>query len=181
MNTDLSFTIRQEQTSDYRQVSDLIEEAFLPLAESEHDEHLLVERLRSSDAFIPQLSLVAEADRHIIGFVLMTLAEICSETQSTETLALAPVAVLPAFQHRGVGSALIREAHRRATARGYTSAVVLGNPDFYAQFGYRSSATFGINLPFDVSQEYCMATELQAHALDGVCGTVRYDRAFTEK
>ena len=96
------------------------------------------------------------------------------------SLALAPVAVLPEFQRQGIGSALIREAHRRAADSGYRSAVVLGHKDYYPRFGYRKAADFGIAFPFGLPQECCMAVELLPGGLEGVSGTVRYPRPFME-
>ncbi len=61
--------VRQEQYADRPFVNDLIKAAFEKVRESDHREHFLVERLRQSDAFIPQLSLVAETcDKRIIGY-----------------------------------------------------------------------------------------------------------------
>ena len=90
------------------------------------------------------------------------------------------VAVLPEFQRQGIGSALIREAHRRAADSGYRSAVVLGHKDYYPRFGYRKAADFGIAFPFGLPQECCMAVELLPGGLEGVSGTVRYPRPFME-
>lgn len=61
--------IRQEQEKDYSAVFALIESSFKHLQESDHKEQFLVERLRKSDAFIPELSLVAENEEKIIGYI----------------------------------------------------------------------------------------------------------------
>lgn len=74
------------------------------------DEPNLVNRLRKSDAFIPELSQVAEKDGKIIGHILLTRMKICQQ----DSLALVPVAVLPEHQSQGVGTRLIREGHRIA-------------------------------------------------------------------
>ena len=111
----MDFNIRQEQIKDYEAVHKVVELAFRDMEDSDHNEPFLVDQLRQTDAFIPELSLVAEVDEEIIGHILMTKVEIVSENKSVTSLGLAPVSVLPEYQNRGIGSALIREAHKRAT------------------------------------------------------------------
>ncbi len=173
-------SIREENPEDRRTIGRVIERAFRAEERSDHREHLLVERLRGSEAFVPRLSLVAECDGIVVGYALMSEVRIESDGNYEISLALAPVAVLPEFQRQGIGSALIREAHRRAADSGYRSAVVLGHKDYYPRFGYRKAADFGIAFPFGLPQECCMAVELLPGGLEGVSGTVRYPRPFME-
>lgn len=173
-------SIREENPEDRRTIGRVVERAFRAEGRSDHREHLLVERLRGSEAFVPRLSLVAEYDGIVVGYALMSEVRIESDGNYEISLALAPVAVLPEFQRQGIGSALIREAHRRAADSGYRSAVVLGHKDYYPRFGYRKAADFGIAFPFGLPQECCMAVELLPGGLEGVSGTVRYPRPFME-
>ena len=142
MKTD--YEIRQETEKDYPQVFKLVEEAFRDMEESDHREQFLVERLRHSPAFVPELSLVADEDGGVVGYGLMTRVSIRSGILDAESLALAPVAVRPDRQSMGIGSALIRELHARAARLGYKSAVVLGHEGFYPRFGYRKASDYGI-------------------------------------
>lgn len=176
----MDFIIRQEQTEDHNIVHKVVELAFKDVEESDHSEPFLVDKLRLTDAFVPELSLVAEADGEIIGHILLTKVEIVSEKESVLSLGLAPVSVLPKYQRQGVGSALIREAHKRAAKLGYGSVVLLGHKDYYPRFGYKQAIDFGIEFPFDVPHEYCMAIELHPEALKGVRGKIRYARPFLE-
>lgn len=177
----MNVKVRQEQTVDYKVVDNLIKRAFSNVGESDHSEHRLVGRLRKSDVFIPELSLVAEIDdEKIVGHILLTKVEIISETKSVISLGVAPLSVLPEFQNRGIGGLLLREAHRRASQLGYGSAVLLGHKDYYPRFGYRKASDFGIKFPFDVPEECCMAIELFPGALDGVQGRVHYSDSFRE-
>ena len=176
----MEITIRQEQKSDYQSVYELVELAFRDMVESDHSEHHLVERLRKSNAFIPELSLVAEVGSEIVGHILMTKVEIVSENKVTSALGLAPVSVLPPYQGKGIGGALIREAHKRAAELGYGSAVLLGHADYYPRFGYKKAIDFGIEFPFDVPHEYCMIIELLPDGLKDVHGVVRYSKPFME-
>ena len=172
------FSIRQEKTTDYQTVFNLIEYSFKDVKESNRNEHHLVERLRKSDAFIEELSLVAESNGKIIGYILMTKVEIVSEKQRIISLGLAPVVVHPQYQRQGIGSALIREAHKRAIELGYGSAVLIGHKNYYPRLGYKKAIDLGIELPFDIPHDYCMVVELKPNALHGIHGTVKYSKPF---
>lgn len=173
-------TIRQEIESDYKAVFKIIESAFKKTEFSDNTEQFLVERLRKSNAFIPELSLVAEVDGTIVGHILLTKIDINNKTHKVGSLALAPVSVLPSFQKKGIGSKLIKEAHRIAKQLNYQSIVVLGHPNYYPKFGYVRADNFGIELPFDVPKEYCKAIELNKDSLKNVSGMVEYPKEFNE-
>lgn len=172
--------IRTEEAKDHKAVFDLIQRAFENEKHSDHNEQFLVERLRKSDAFVPELSLVAELSGGIVGYILLTKIEIVNNDRRYLSLALAPVAVLPDNQGKGIGGALIRAAHETATRLGFTSVILLGHETYYPRFGYRMAKEFGIKLPFDVPEENGMAIELQTDALKHVHGTVKYPKEFYE-
>ena len=157
----MELTIREERPDDCRTVGELVEAAFRPLAFSDHTEHLLVARLRRSEAFVPGLSLVAEAEGRLVGHVLLTRLEVVAEDRSAATvLGVAPLSVLPGLQNRGIGSALLREAHRRAVRAGFGAALLVGHADYYPRFGYVPASRFGIRFPFDAPDACCLAAEL---------------------
>ena len=176
----MDIKIRTEVIADHSKVFSVIKQAFLTEELSDHKEQFLVERLRMSGSYILELSLLAEIDGKVVGHILLTKISICDGDIKHQSLALAPVSVLPEYQGRGVGSALIKAAHAKAIALGYGSVVILGHKDYYPRFGYKTASQFGISLPFDVPEEYVMAIELIPNALDGVCGIVEYDPAFSE-
>ena len=125
--------IRQETDSDLDAVYTLIQTAFATSEHSDGTEQDLVVALRSSDAFIPELALVAVADAKIVGYIMFTKASAGGQT----LLVLAPLAVLPDYQQHGIGSALIREGHRIAKELGYGYISVLGSDTYYPRFGYQ--------------------------------------------
>lgn len=174
----MSVTIHPETPTNFPQVYELIRAAFANEPYSDQKEHELVARLRSAEAFDPALSLVAERDGEIVGYILFTPVRIVGETESAESLALAPVAVHPEHQGRGIGGQLIRRGHEAAMNRGYASVVLLGHADYYPRFGYAPAERFGIRAPFDVPAENFMAAELKPGALEGVTGVVEYPAAF---
>lgn len=149
--------IRQETKLDYIQVFELIKNTFKNAERSDGNEHYLVERLRKSESFIPELSLVAEYNKKIIGHVLFTEVKVGNTTQ----LALAPLTVLTDFQRRGIGKTLIKEGHRIAKNIGYEYSILLGHTSYYPRFGYIPAIKFGIQCPFDVPSEFFMALNLQ--------------------
>lgn len=124
--------IRQETKNDYGEVYRLIAEAFKTAEHSDGNEQYLAEALRSSSAFVPQLSLVAELDGKLAGHIMFSEATVGGQT----ILALAPLSVKPEFQKRGVVSSLIRRAHRFAKELSYQYSLVLGSELYYPKFGY---------------------------------------------
>ncbi|TYR31764.1 N-acetyltransferase [Sphingobacterium phlebotomi] len=176
----MKITIRQEKPKDFKIVFKVIEEAFEPIQYSDHNEQFLVDRLRKSKAFIPELSIVAEVDHRIVGHILLTKLKIKNDQHEFDSLALAPVSVVPAYQGKGIGGLLIKEAHTKARTLGHHSIVLLGHEKYYPKFGYKQADYFGIELPFDVPKENCMAIELTKNGLAGVSGIVEYPKEFHE-
>lgn len=170
--------IRKEEKDDYEQIFKLIEKAFENEEYSDHREQFLVERLRNSENFIPELSLVAEIENRVVGYILLTKIKIINSYSSYDSLALAPVAVLPNYQGKGIGSQLIEFVHEKARELGFESVILLGHPTYYPKFGYLKASKFDIQLPFDVPDENCMAIELIPDALKNVNGVVEYSKEF---
>ncbi|GAA0085784.1 N-acetyltransferase [Clostridium sp. CTA-7] len=170
--------IRQEIEKDYVEVEKVIEKSFKTAEFTDNDEHNLVKRLRHSDEFIKELSLLAEVNNKIIGHILLTKAFIKCEEKKVETLALAPLAVLPEFQKSGVGKKLINEAIEKSKKLGYKSIVVLGHKNYYPKFGFKKASDYGIKAPFEVPDEVYMVLELTPKVLNGVTGVVEYSKAF---
>ncbi|MGG0664973.1 N-acetyltransferase [Viridibacillus arvi] len=174
----MNITIRQEQPSDYKVTEDVVQKVFANMAFSDKTEHELVGRLRKSDAFIPQLSIVAVDNDEVIGHILLTKINIIHEDQSSKSLALAPVSVLPEYQNKGISKLLINTSLEKAIELGYNSVVVLGHPDYYPKFEFKKASTGKIKAPFDVPDEAFMALELSDNALSNVSGVVEYSSAF---
>ena len=176
----MEIKLRQENENDYKSVFQLIEKAFEKEEHSDHQEQFLVERLRKSDAFIPELSIVAEVGNEIVGHILLTKLEVKNDSESFQSLALAPVSVLPEFQGKGIGSKLILHSHKVAKDLGYKSIILLGHQDYYPRFGYELCKKYNIEMPFDVPAENCMVIALTENGLSGVNGKVVYPSAFFE-
>ena len=176
----MNIFIRQEKKEDHQEVLKIIKTAFANVEISDHSEHLLVEKLRGSNAFIPELSIVAEYQNELIGHVLLTKIKIKNDLNTFDSLALAPISVLPKFQSKGVGTLLMSEAHKIAKNLGHQSVVLLGHQDYYPRFGYEPTSKYGITLPFEAPEENCMVIALTKEGLQGVTGMVEYAKAFFE-
>nr|WP_285859195.1 N-acetyltransferase [Bhargavaea ginsengi] len=173
--------IRQSLPKDFEAISQVVEQAFRDEEMSDHHEHVLVGRLRVSDAYVPELSIVAENGAgQIIGHILLTKIRIEDGENEEDSLALAPVSILPKFQNQGIGSRLIRAALDKAQNLGYRSVIVLGHPEYYPRFGFRKASEWGIHPPFDIPEDVFMALELVEGALNPVRGIVKYSEPFNE-
>lgn len=166
-----SLTIRQEREGDFNEIRRVVKAAFDGAEHTDGDEHNLVDRLRGSAEYIPALSLVAEIDNKIVGYAMFSRILI----DGAEAIALAPLAVRPGFQNRGIGRAMINEGHRKANESGYPCSVVLGSPEYYSGSGYLPAASFGITAPFDVPSQFYMVFTFTTETPHG---TVRYSPAF---
>lgn len=167
----MRITIREVLPADHAITEAVVESAFANMEFSDQREHELVSRIRKSDAFIPNLSIVA-LHNDIVGHILLSKIKIINDNHVVESLALAPVAVLPEYQNKGIGRLLILEALKKAKELGYQSVIVLGHPEYYPKFGFKKAATWGIKAPFEVPEEAFMALELQENALSNVSGVV---------
>lgn len=167
--------IRQENPMDYKAVYQVVQKAFESAEHADGNEQDLVQALRKSDAFCKQLSLVAEKEGKIIGYILFTKVSV----GSGEALALAPLAVLPQYQKQGVGTALIKRGHEIAKQLGYSHSIVLGSERYYPRFGYQPASQFGIQPPFDVPSENFMAISL-GEKEGNLSGVVEYAKEFFE-
>ena len=165
--------IRQEQPSDYKIIHKVVKKAFESTEHSDGNEQELVIMLRKSEAYIPELSLVAEIDSSIVGHIMFTRAKVGDES----VLALAPLSVLPEYQNKGIGKALISAGHHIAKKLGYQYSVVLGSETYYPKSGYIPASRFGIIAPFDVPDKNFMAFKLDDSA-PVLCGRLKYDKAF---
>jgi putative acetyltransferase len=167
-------TIRPERPADQAAIRSVNEAAFGGPAEG-----ALVDALRVTSAFIPELSLVADDDTAgVVGHILFTRLRVVEGDVSRPALALAPMAVAPPRQRRGVGSALVRRGLAEAERLGHGLVIVLGHPDYYPRFGFRPARAFGIRSPFEAPDEAFLVLELRPGVLDGVRGVVEYPPEF---
>jgi putative acetyltransferase len=146
------------------------------LAFEQDAEGRLVDRLR--DEGYARISLVAEVNGRIVGHILFSDLPIVTDEQVIPAVALAPMAVVPDHQRRGIGSALVRAGLEACRDRGFRVAIVLGHRALYPRFGFSSALARKIKAPY--SGEDFMAVELEPGAMAGVRGRVAYSPPFSE-
>jgi putative acetyltransferase len=129
-------------------------------------------------AVTPRVSLVAADGAAIVGHILFTPVVVESTAGSWTALGLAPMAVLPEHQRRGVGSALVRDGLRACRALGEAVIFVLGHPGYYPRFGFRPARPLGLSCEFDAPDDAFLVVELSDGALAARTGRVRYRPEF---
>ncbi|AFZ33711.1 GCN5-related N-acetyltransferase [Stanieria cyanosphaera PCC 7437] len=168
-----SLIIRPETTLDYESISIVNDLAF-----GQQNEAKLIDKIRNSDRYISELSLVAELEHKIIGYIMFSWIDLVAE-KNLKVLALAPLAVLPQSQNQGVGSALVNQGLLIADNQNIPLVIVLGHPNFYAKFGFEPSLKYNIESPFEIPKEVFMVKLLKSYQQD-TCGKVVYPSAFND-
>ncbi|MFV0627464.1 MAG: GNAT family N-acetyltransferase [Alphaproteobacteria bacterium] len=172
--------LRIETEKDYNEITELIKKAFLSAKVTDGEEHHLVDRIRKSDEYVPELSYVVENGNGLVGHIMFSQVKIEDEANEMShlSLALAPVSVLPEYRNQGIGKMMIREAIENAQKLGYGSILALGYPEYYSKFGFRKAKIFDVKAPFKDAEDFLMALELNEDSLKNVQGKVIYSKAF---
>ncbi len=165
----MSPVVRRETLADYTAVRCVHRLAF-----GRDDEARLVDALR--DGGYATASLVAEVGAEVVDHILFSPLPIETERGIIDALSLAPLAVVPSHQRKGIGWLLVTEGLRACREDGHRIVVVLGQPGFYPRFGFSAKLAARLKAPY--SGETFMALELMPHALPGIEGAVRYPPPF---
>jgi putative acetyltransferase len=167
--------IRAETFQDHQSIRRVNEFAFVRRNEAD-----LVDALRANAR--PYVSLVAVVDEQIIGHIFFSPVSLESDAEleagAFTVMGLAPLAVLPEHQNRGIGSELVREGLRECLCIGEEIVVVLGHPKYYPRFGFVPASSKGLRSEYDVPDEVFMVAELSEGALNGRSGLVKYHPEF---
>jgi len=155
----MTILVKEEEKKDYRRVEEITRLAFSYPGRIERGgigcpyEHWMVNELRRRDGILP-LSLVAvdaeiaenaeNAGGIIIGHIICSKAEVRTENGMIPVLNMGPISVLPEYQRRGVGKALIYAMIEKAQKLGYGAILFFGRPEYYPQFGFKEAAEFGV-------------------------------------
>jgi putative acetyltransferase len=137
-------------------------------------EATLVDALRDSgDDFV---SLVASVNDEIVGHICFSRVAIEGTSSAGRFSALAPLAVVPAHQRRGLGSMLVRTGLDACRQRGVDAVFVVGDPAYYSRFGFVAASSVGVKCEFEVPDDAFRMIELRAGSVSA--GVLRYPAAF---
>ncbi|MGH2706900.1 MAG: GNAT family N-acetyltransferase [Actinomycetota bacterium] len=164
--------IRPETSADHEVVGRVVTSAF-----GHANEARLVELIRDSPHYISELALVAQENGIVVGQALFSYVGLDGDSPMS-ILGLAPVAVVPSRQGRGIGSALIRAGLDRANARKEPLVVVLGHPGYYPRFGFELASRHGIEPPSRDIPDSAFMVKLLSGYCDRYRGRVVYPPAF---
>ncbi|NLP35791.1 MAG: N-acetyltransferase [Clostridiales bacterium] len=171
-------TIRPEKPEDYEAISKLVYESFHYGTDYSDGiiEEKFVKEIRSKKYYIPELSFVAEMDKKMVGYFMLSHFPISNQHED-EFLILTPVAVDYRHLRQGIGKTMINLGLEKAREQGYKGVLVEGNPDFYHIFGFKISTEYGIYPSKEIklpSPECLMVLELYKDGLAEIKGEVTY-------
>lgn len=175
----MDYIIRPEKKEDYKGIHEVVKSAFYRENKPySFNEWKLIDDVRNSKDFIEELSLVATYQDKVVGHILFTPINIISDSNIYESLALAPIAVAPQYQNKGIGHELIYKGIKKVKELGYGSIFVLGHPSFYTKFGFKLASKWKIGIDDNFESEYLFGLELIEGELSKVKGNIRYCDSF---
>ena len=168
------YIIRLERKEEYREVENLIREAFWNVYRPGCLEHYVINQLRSDEAFVPELDFVMEKDGQIIGQNMFMHAEIkADDGRSIPIMTMGPICITPELKRKGWGKILLDYSLEKAAELGCGAVCFEGNIDFYGKSGFTYASEFGIRyhgLPEGADASFFLCKELTPGFLDGITG-----------
>ena len=166
--------IRNERPDEYRQVEELVREAFWNVYRPGCSEHYVLHCLRNDPAFVGELDFVMERDGRIIGqnMFMKTVIE-ADGGKTVPVLTMGPICITPELKRRGYGKKLLDYSLAEAAKLGYGAVLFEGNIGFYGKSGFDYASKFGIRyhgLPEDADASFFLCRELIPGYLDGITG-----------
>lgn len=155
-----TITIRDETKADLTVITEITISAFKTLEISNHTEQFVIEALRSAGALT--LSLVAEVNEQLVGHIAFSPVTVSDGSQ--DWYGLGPVSVLPEFQRRGIGRALIQKGISRLKDLGAKGCCLVGHPQYYRKFGFDNVSGLVLD---GVPQEVFFALSFDGHFPQG--------------
>lgn len=183
-------TIRPEEPKDYKSIVSLILRSFREGTNYSDGTDIvaLVEEIRGSKYYIPELSFVAELDHQVVGHFLFSKFPLSPTREGghgdgadSEIVMLAPVSVHADYFRQGIGTAMLTMGIEKVRELGYKGITVEGNFRFYHQVGFRTSSEFHIypTSGYPMEEPQCMmCQETYEGSLAGIHGYIVYDMYF---
>ena len=183
-------TIRPEEHKDYKSIISLILRSFQEGTDYSDGTDIiaLVEEIRDSKYYIPELSFVAELNDRIVGHFLFSKFPLSPtkeggyvNAENSEIVMLAPVSVHADYFRQGIGTAMLNLGIEKVKELGYKGITVKGNYNFYNRVGFRTSSEYNIfpTSGYPMEEPRCMmCQETYEGSLDGMHGYIVYDMYF---
>lgn len=183
-------TIRPEEHKDYKSIVSLILRSFQEGTDYSDGTDIvaLVEEIRDSEYYIPELSFVAELNGTIVGHFLFSRFPLSpakegghGDAANTEIVMLAPVSVHADYFRQGIGTAMLTMGIEKVKEKGFKGITVEGNYKFYNQVGFKTSSEYNIFPTSGIPMEEprcMMCQETYKGSLDGIQGFIVYDMYF---
>ena len=166
--------IREEKAEDYDAVREINDKAF-----GQVEEGRIVDKIREACEEI--ISLVAVEGEKVVGHIFFSPAEINNKGKTIKGMGLAPMAVHPDYQNKGIGSSLVKEGIKRVEETSCPFIIVLGHDKYYPRFGFETASMYGIKPQWDgVPDEAFMIMILDKEIMAGVSGVATYRKEFDE-
>lgn len=179
--SDIHLAIRKVYPEDYQITEFVTREAFWNHHGPGCSEHYLLQVLRKSSAYIPELDYLVEVDGTCVGHIVFSHSKVTSDFgQDYPVITFGPVAVLPEFQGKGIGMALIEHALEEASMLGYKAVFIYGDPSYYKKFGFAPAEKFNIGTPDNHFAEALMAYPLEKDALKPIGSGKFYENPVFE-
>lgn len=166
--------IRLEKKEEYREIENLVRESFWNVYRPGCLEHYVLNRLRTDEAFVPELDFVMEKDGKLIGQNMFMRAKIqVDDGRDIPIMTMGPIGIAPEFKRQGYGKILLDYSLEKAAELGAGALCFEGNIDFYGKSGFTFASEFGIRyhgLPEGEDASFFLCKELIPGYLDGVTG-----------
>lgn len=166
-----NLVVREETPADVDAIADVTVAAFKTLDVSNQTEHFIIAALRGANAL--SISLVAETDRRVVGHIAFSPVTISDRTEGW--YGAGPLSVLPEYQRRGIGKALMEEGLSRLKELDARGCCLVGHPEYYRRFGFDNTPGLGYE---GVPPEVFFALSFDGHIPQG---TVAFHDAFQAK
>ena len=183
----MKINIRLETPKDYYAVEEIARETFWgdnwEIEPKVPDISLLISRLRECPSYVPELHFVAEVDGKIVGHIIYSKSKIENEDgNSYETLTFGPISILPEYQNKGIGKALMLHSFDEAKRLGYRAVLIYGYPSYYPRVGFKLCSEFAItpegSSEYEAADDSFMVYPLYDGALNGVSGKYHIDPVY---
>lgn len=168
------YNIRLERKEEFREVENLVREAFWNVYRPGCLEHYVLNQLRYDAAFVPELDFVMEKDGKLIGQNIFMRTNIKADRgKDIPIMTMGPICIAPEFKRQGYGKILLDYSLAKAAELGAGAVCFEGNIDFYGKSGFTFASKFGIRyhgLPEGEDASFFLCKELKPGYLDGFSG-----------